>query len=240
MKNKQNINLENIIAEKYYEMTKEYHTEKGFLNRINMTKEEFLNKKEDVVDIMERWVEEEMVSLFDRLDNYNLEKYLLKRKEDKKMKTLQELNKIIEQNTGSLLQDIFEYAYENENIDIYLYIDIVTGETRITGCPDKTSNTEIFVDYFIGFDRFEILNDYMCWLNEEEVVKIYGLEKEYEEAKEDLETGNYAFGDFLCENGILHEVEEAAMDELFDERFIEIKPITEINYLETVNKLEVR
>ena len=82
------------IAEKYYEVTLKHHTNSEFLEKVGMTKEEFLNKKELVVDIMCDWVciefEEISSKLVDNLDKYDLEKYLLREKNIKTLKRLED------------------------------------------------------------------------------------------------------------------------------------------------------
>ena len=69
------------IAEEYYDATLEYHTEKYFLESVDMTEEEFLSRREEVIDIMYDWVVEEYGNMFKELDKYNLERFI--RLEDK-------------------------------------------------------------------------------------------------------------------------------------------------------------
>ena len=76
-KEQNEINVIREIAEEYYEATLEYHTEKWFLECVDMTEEEFLSRREEVIDIMCDWVLEEYYNMFNKLDKYNLEKYLL-------------------------------------------------------------------------------------------------------------------------------------------------------------------
>ena len=154
------------------------------------------------------------------------------------MKTLQELNTIINENRNILIEDMFDYGIENPDTDMFLYIDIKTGETEIRG--SKTDEpTKIYVDYIHGFDLQQELIYYWAFISEIEIVERYGLEKEYEEAREDLEGGNYAFGDFLSENGVLESVEEELTVELFEDMNIQIENITEENYNNILNSLEV-
>ena len=153
------------------------------------------------------------------------------------MKTLQELNTIINENRTMLIEDLFDYGIENPDIDVFLYIDIETGETQITGCK-QDEPTKIFVDYLHGFDLQQELIYYWSLISELEIIERYGLEQEYEEAREDLERGNYAFGDFLCENGVLESVEEEFTAELFEDMDIQIENITEENYNKVLKRLE--
>lgn len=149
------------------------------------------------------------------------------------MKTLQELNTIINENRNILIEDMFDYGIENPDTDMFLYIDIKTGETEIRGSKTDES-TKIYVDYLHGFDLQQELIYYWAFISEIEIVERYGLEKEYEEAREDLEGGNYAFGDFLCENGVLESVEEELTVELFEDMNIQIENITERDYEDAV------
>ena len=153
------------------------------------------------------------------------------------MKTLQELNTIINKNKTILIKDLFGYAAENPDTDVFLYIDIKTGETEIRG--SKTDEpTKIYVDYLHGFDLQQELIYYWSLISELEIIERYGLEQEYEEAREDLERGNYAFGDFLCENGVLESVEEEFTAELFEDMDITINPINEQNYEDAIKLLQ--
>ena len=153
------------------------------------------------------------------------------------MKTLQELNTIINENRNILIEDMFDEVIEYPNLSVLLYIDMVTGETEIRG--SKTDEpTKIYVDYLRGFDLQEELVYYWSLINELEIIEKYGLEKEYEEAREDLETGNYAFGDFLCENGVLESVENELISQLFEDMNITIATITERDYEDAVKLLK--
>lgn len=151
------------------------------------------------------------------------------------MKTLQELNKIIDNDREFLKEMMFDYCMENRDIDALLFIDIITGKTRITGC-NKSESTEVFVDYFAGFDFTQEVFEAMCFVDEEELVKKYGVEKEYIEAKEDLENSNYAFGDFLCEVGKLEEFKDEVLKEIEEDYYI--ADISEEEYFKTLKRLE--
>ena len=76
----------------------------------------------------------------------------------------------------------------------------------------------------------------MCLVNELELVEKYGIEKEYEEAREDLENSNYAFGDFLCEVGKLEEFKDEVLKEIEEDYYI--ADISEEEYFKTLKRLE--
>lgn len=151
------------------------------------------------------------------------------------MKTLKELNQILEENRLLLKDMMIDYCIGNPEENAYLYIDINTGETSITGIKEY-SDTEIYVDYFEGFDFDDEITTAMCLVNELELVEKYGIEKEYEEAREDLERGNYAFGDFLCEVGKLGEFKDEVLKEIEEDYYI--ADISEEEYFKTLKRLE--
>ena len=151
------------------------------------------------------------------------------------MKTLKELNQILEENRLLLKDMMIDYCIGNPEENAYLYIDINTGETSITGIKEY-SDTEIYVDYFEGFDFDDEITTAMCLVNELELVEKYGIEKEYEEAREDLENSNYAFGDFLCEVGKLGEFKDEVLKEIEEDYYI--ADISEEEYFKTLKRLE--